>query len=131
VKQGIGFLILTGALLLAACATQGTAPASGSSVVNGTAPVSTAPVLTTNTSGSSAPAFKAPFGYETVVQSDGTVVYCRNDLDTSSRVARTRVCMTAAQLQAQQQNSQDFINGVQAHGAASTINSTPGGGGAY
>jgi hypothetical protein len=124
-KQMTSLVILAGAAVLVACATQGTAPASGSSVVNGTAPVSTAPVLSTNTSGSSAP-FKAPFGYETVVQSDGTVVYCRNDLDTSSRVARTRVCMTAAQLQAQQQNSADFINGVQAHGAASTINNTPG-----
>jgi hypothetical protein len=129
VKQLKGFLILTGAAVLVACATQAPAPSTGNAA-NGNAPVSTAPVLTTNTSGSSAP-MKVPFGYERVVQSDGTEVYCRNDLDTSSRVARTRVCLTAAQLQAQQQNSQDFINGVQAHGAASTINSTPGGMGAY
>jgi hypothetical protein len=123
-KQMTSLVILAGAAVLVACATQGPAPSTGNAS-NGNAPVSTAPVLATNTSGSSAP-MKVPFGYERVVQSDGTEVYCRNDLDTSSRVARTRICLTAAQLQAQQQNSQDFINNVQQHAGASTINNTPG-----
>jgi hypothetical protein len=130
VKQIKRVLIFMGAAMLAACATQAPAPSPGTSAVNGNAPVSAAPVLATNTSASSAPA-RIPFGYQRIVGSDGTEMYCRNDLDTSSRVARTRVCLTAAQLAAEQQNSQDFIDGVQLHGGASTMTGTPGAGVAY
>jgi hypothetical protein len=123
VKQLMGFLILTGAAVLVACATEAPAPATGNTV-NG------APTVAANAAPSSAP-MRVPYGYTRVVEPDGTEVYCRYDLDTNSRVARTKVCLTAAQLAVDQQNSQDFINSVQQHGGASTQTGTPGAGAAY
>ena len=70
-----------------------------------------------------------PYGYQHIVLPDGEERYCRNDVDTGSRVARTKVCLTAAQLKASQDNSQDFMNSVQGHGAAATATGTPGAGG--
>jgi len=46
-----------------------------------------------------------PYGYQTVMM-NGEPMYCRNDADTGSRVTRTKVCLTAAQLKASQDNSQ-------------------------
>jgi len=78
-----------------------------------------------NPSAAASPAtFHAPFGYEKVTLSDGTVRYCRNDLDTDSRVKRTRVCLTEAQLTASQDNSQNFVDEVQRHGVGATSTGT-------
>ena len=122
-KQVMGFLILTGAAVLVACATQAPAPATGNTV-NGT------PTVAASAAASSAPQ-RVPYGYTRVLQPDGSELFCRYDVDTSSRVARTKVCLTAAQLAADQQNSQDFINDVQRHGGAATSTGTPGAGAAY
>lgn len=54
-----------------------------------------------------------PSGYEKVMFKDGEERYCRNDVDTGSRVARSRVCLTAAQLKAVQENSANYLNDVQ------------------
>jgi hypothetical protein len=110
------FVILGGAAALAACATQAPAPA-------------TVPALPV-TAAVPAPTEKVtiPYGYQKVVM-NGEERYCRNDVDTGSRVARTKVCLTAAQLKASQDNSQDFMNNVQGHGVAATATGTPGAGG--
>jgi len=128
VKQIKGFLILTGAAVLVACATEAPTPATGSAV-NGNAAVAGNTIAASSAPGSSAP-MRVPYGYTRVVTSDGTEVFCRYDLDTSSRVARTKVCLTAAQLAVDQQNSQDFIRNVQQHGAGINDPTTPGAGGA-
>ncbi len=109
-----GFLILAAVAALVACATPAPAPV----------PVATHPVAGTPAAASPA-TFHAPFGYEKVLLSDGTVRYCRNDLDTDSRVKRTRVCMTQAQLTASQDNSQNFMDDVQRHGVGATSTGTP------
>jgi hypothetical protein len=107
------FMTLMAAAMLVACATPAPAPQ----------PPPAAPAA------EHAELFRAPFGYEHVVLSDGTERYCRNDLDTGTRVARTRVCLTQAQLEASQSNSQSFIDDVQRHGAAAIATGTPGVGG--
>ncbi len=102
---------------LAACATQAPAPATIPAVpVAASAPAPTEKVT-------------VPFAYQRVVLDNGEERFCRNDLDTGSRVARTRVCLTAAQLKASQDSSQDFMNQVQTHGVGATSTGTPGVGG--
>jgi hypothetical protein len=119
VKHVNGFLMVTAAAVLVACATQGPAPSSGTSAVNGNAPTTTVAASATSSTGSSSQ-FKIPDGYTRVVKSDGTELYCRSETDTGSRVAKSTVCLTAAQLQAQQQGSQDLINSLQDQAGART-----------
>ncbi len=109
------FVILAITGSLAACATQAPAPAT----VPAIPAVAAAPTPTEKVT--------VPYGYTTVVV-DGETRYCRNDMDTGSRVARTKVCLTAAQLKASQDNSQDFMNQVQTHGVGATSTGTPGAG---
>jgi hypothetical protein len=52
-------------------------------------------------------------GYTRVVSRDGTELFCRNDDMTGSRVQHQKVCLTEAQLQADEQNGQSFLNGVE------------------
>ena len=60
-----------------------------------------------------APDPSIPSGYRRVVTAQGAELFCRSDLDPGSHVQRTTVCLTAAQLKANQENSQDFITDVQ------------------
>ena len=117
VRQVNHFVILLGAATLAACATQAPAPATIA------ADPATASVLPTPTE-----KVTIPYGYQHIVLPDGEERYCRNDVDTGSRVARTKVCLTAAQLKASQDNSQDFMNSVQGRAAVATATGTPGAG---
>ncbi len=113
-----GLVILASAAVLAACATAGSEPPTvRAEPVKAEAPTPTEKVT-------------IPYGYQKVVLADGEERYCRNDTDTGSRVARTKVCLSAAQLKASQDNTQDFINGVQRNGAAASATGTPGAGGA-
>lgn len=109
-------IILAGAAALVACATTGSEP----------------PTVRAEPAKADAPApaekVTIPYGYQKVVLPDGEERYCRNDTDTGSRVTRTKVCLSAAQLKASQDNSQDFINGVQRNGAAASATGTPGAG---
>lgn len=91
-----GFLILTGVSMLAACASQ--PPAStGSATSTASAATSTgAPVI--------------PYGYSREIV-DGSEMYCRDDLDTGSRVQRTKVCLTWDQLQAQERSKLNVHRG--------------------
>jgi hypothetical protein len=117
VRHIISFLVLAAAAALVACATPAPAPTP--------APVATHAVPANPSAAASPGTFHAPFGYEKVMVSDGTVIYCRNDLDTDSRVKRTRVCLTEAQLTASRDNSQNFIDDVQRHGVGATSTGTP------
>ncbi len=60
-----------------------------------------------------APGPSIPSGYTRVVTPQGAELFCRSELDAGSHVQRTTVCLTAAQLKATQENSQDFITDVQ------------------
>jgi hypothetical protein len=133
-RQIAGFLTaIAGAVALVACATPASAPpAAVAANAPAIAPVS-APA---SVSATNAPAVSAtdkatiPYGYERVVLSNGEERFCRNELITGSRTQHQRVCMTMAQLQASEKDSQDFINNVQSHGGAVTSQTTPGAGGA-
>jgi hypothetical protein len=133
-RQIAGFLTaLAGAAALVACATPASAPpAAVAANAPAIAPVN-APAPAT---ASNAPAVSAtdkaaiPYGYERVVLGNGEERFCRNDLITGSRTQHQKVCLTMAQLQASEKDSQDFINNVQAHGGMATSATTPGAGGA-
>jgi hypothetical protein len=93
--------MLAGTALLGACATPAPAPA--------TLPAHpvTASVTTATEQG------KVPEGY-TKVFVNGEERYCRDDVDTGSRVRRVRVCYTAAQLKAYQDDTANsFMNQLQ------------------
>jgi hypothetical protein len=108
-----GLIILAGVTALAACATSGSEPAT----IRAEPAKSAAPTPTEKVT--------IPYGYQTVMM-NGEPMYCRNDVDTGSRVTHTRVCLSAAQLKASQDNSQDFMNSVQRNGAAASATGTPG-----
>lgn len=112
------FLVFVGTAALVACATPAPTPA----------PVAAHTLPANPAAATPSGPFKTPFGYEKVVGDDGVERYCRNDLDTNSRVKRTRVCMTEAQLKASQDNSQSFMDDIQRHGGAATATGTPGAG---
>jgi hypothetical protein len=63
-------------------------------------------------------------GYTRVMVS-GKELYCRNDVATGSRTERHTVCLTPAQVAAQQVKAQDYINKVQGLGGLTGV---PGGG---
>jgi hypothetical protein len=90
-----GIIILTAAATLFACAAQPpTVPA--------LPPVTALPGDTA-----------VPTGYQHYVTKDGTEIFCRDDTVTGSRAQHEKVCLTAAQLKASQENGQNFLNGVQ------------------
>jgi hypothetical protein len=92
--------ILAGTALLVACATEPPAP-------------KTLPALPVTASvPTPTEKLQVPAGYQKITFSDGEDRYCRNDADTGSRVTHSRVCLTAAQLKAVQENSENYINDV-------------------
>ncbi|HEV2701882.1 MAG TPA: hypothetical protein VGV09_09650 [Steroidobacteraceae bacterium] len=78
--------IFAGAALLAACATQAPAPTQ-----------------------TSAEKFNVPVGFRKAMV-NGQEEYCRNDVDTGSRISRTTTCYTLAQLKAEQANNQNNLS---------------------
>ncbi|HEV2702120.1 MAG TPA: hypothetical protein VGV09_10850 [Steroidobacteraceae bacterium] len=115
-RQANGFMILAAAALLVGCATEAPAPAS--------APVPVAAAVAHPQTAAAAPTekLKVPEGYFKVTV-NGQDRYCTNDLQTGSRLSRTKTCLTQAQLEAMQNGSQDFMNQIQNHmgiGAAPT-----------
>jgi len=91
--------ILSGVSALAACAAQGPTASSGP---GGSAPASSA-VASTST-------HQVPDGYQREVI-NGEERFCRNDTDTGSRVARTKVCYTWEEVQAQERTSIQITRG--------------------
>lgn len=94
--------ILGATLLLVACATPAPAPA----------PVAQVAVPATLDATTTAAGLKIPEGYVKGTV-NGEVRYCRNDMNTGSRVQRTQVCLTELQLKEMQENSENFLNDVQ------------------
>ena len=126
-RQANRFMILAGATVLGGCATEAPAPAPAAA----RPPVAAAVVAHPNTV-TVAPDtnLKLPEGYFKVTV-NGEDRYCTNDLQTGSRLARNKTCLTPAQLEAIQNGSQDFMNQVQNHmgiGAAPTGGSAGAGG---
>jgi hypothetical protein len=95
--------ILAGTAMLVACATQAPAPTTTAAVpVTASLPAPTEKIT-------------VPSGYEKVMV-NGEERYCHTDLDTGSRVAHTTICLTAAQVKAVQDNSQNYMNQAQGRG---------------
>jgi hypothetical protein len=97
-RQVRTLVILTATATLVACAAQPP-----------TVPALPPAAATTSTPAKSS----AHSGYTRVVSRDGTELFCRNDDMTGSRVQHQKVCLTEAQLQADEQNGQSFLNGVE------------------
>jgi hypothetical protein len=119
--------MIVAAAALVGCATQAPAPAAASAAAL-PAGTPTLALVPANSPTAAAVAKPIPYGYTRVILDSGQVRFCRNDVDTGSRVTRKKVCLTQEQLDASQKNSQDFIDQVQLHGGASTVNGTPGAG---
>jgi invasion protein IalB len=96
-------LILTGALALAACASQGPATSAGASADRQGS--------STTSSGSKG----APSGYYRKVI-DGQEVFCQRDPDLGSRVQRSEKCLTRDQLDEEQRNSHNVMQDIQRSG---------------
>lgn len=94
------FLILAGALMLAACASQAPGP---STTTGGSQHAAAAGSAT-------ASGHVIPSGYRREVV-NGEERFCRDDLDTGSRVQRTKVCLTWEELQAQERANIQFYRG--------------------
>jgi hypothetical protein len=118
VRQVNRFVILAGAATLVGCATEAPAPAT----------IPAHPVTASATT--PAEKIKLPEGYMKITV-NGEDRYCRDDLDTGSRVQHTKICLTAEQLKASQEGTQSMLNQMQNRngiGAAPT-GGTPGVGG--
>jgi len=70
-----------------------------------------------------------PYGYTRAVV-NGVEKFCRVDTYTGSRTQKSHVCLTRLQLDEMQNTSTGFIEDVQRRSGTSTMNTTPGGGGA-
>jgi len=147
-----GLIALAAAATLAACASQGppaptassasatssanaTSSASATSSANATSPASATSFANATNPASAPPASAAqqadtklalPYGYKPAVR-NGRQVYCRTDFDTGSRVHKETTCLTAAQLEKQQENAQSYIQQVQKNGGTGISFNTPGG----
>ncbi|HTV53114.1 MAG TPA: hypothetical protein VME21_18110 [Steroidobacteraceae bacterium] len=105
-KQFKGLLVLLVACALVPCGAQ-------------------TPARSSSSSSSSSAKFETPDGYKRVVM-NGTERFCRTESTTGSRVQNRRVCLTRQQLEDRQNNSQDFIQGVQRNGTDHVVATTPG-----
>jgi hypothetical protein len=111
--------ILAGTATLVACATPAPEPAT----IPALPPTASAATPTEK--------LKIPEGYEREVV-NGDVRYCRDDVDTGSRLAHTKVCLTAAQLKANQEGSQEMMNQMQnRNGIGATMTGGPQGMGGH
>lgn len=133
-KHIAGFMMATAAAaVLVGCATSASGPppavAAAPPPVAVVPATNNAPAVATQTSTSTSK-FATPYGYEKVVASNGDVKYCRNDVAPGSRLSHEKVCMTQAQLEANQNDTRDYMNQAQRQGASSTTQMVPGAGGA-
>jgi len=95
-----GLLILAGALTLAACASQAPEPSTTTAGSRHAAAAGSA----------TASGHVIPSGYHREVV-NGEERFCRDDLDTGSRVQRTKVCLTWEELQARERSNMQFYRG--------------------
>lgn len=122
-KWVTNLIILAGASALAACASQAPAPSSAAAASPVTAAATTSAVAQTGK-------FKIPYGYKRVTM-NGEDRYCRYDAVTGSRTEKVEVCLTLAELENQQNNTQQFMDQIQRTGGILPNGAgTPGSGGA-
>jgi hypothetical protein len=131
------FIILVGAAASVLCAAQpaGTLPAatqaSSAPVQITLAPPRAAPAASERNAAATQNVLPGPLpelhgtrgdyaGYTRFVI-NGQELECRNDVATGSRTERHMVCLTPAQVAAQQVRAQDYVNKVQRSGALSTF----------
>jgi|HubBroStandDraft_1064217.scaffolds.fasta_scaffold95236_2 hypothetical protein len=128
-RQITGFFMAMVAAALVACATPAAAPPAPVAVAANTTAANHVAAQNAPAVASTDPdKINIPYGYVRVKMDNGEERFCRNDLATGSRTEHTRVCLTAEQLKASQDNSQQFIDSMQLHGGASTMTGTPGAG---
>jgi hypothetical protein len=128
-KQVTSLFVVTGALALAACASQGGPPAPKPIARDPVAaPATTSANQATTAANTSSDSPKIPYGYQKKIR-NGEEVYCRNDYNTGTRVQRSETCLSAAELQREGQDTQDFLQDMQRRGGTTTTTTTPGQGG--
>jgi hypothetical protein len=118
-------VILLGAAALAACATQApaTLPGTDTGHDTGVAAAAQSPSAAAPRLAATPPKDVVPPKGEVVVEGyrqvlvNGQPVYCRDELATGSHLKKDQVCLTKAQLLAEQARAQQFIQDVQRSGA--------------
>jgi hypothetical protein len=115
-RELTGFVVLTVASAVIACAAQAQSTSPATQAVSAKAQA-TSPA---SQSASAAPQKDeaTPHGYDLVLV-HGKRLFCRMQPVTGTRF-RQKVCLTKAQLQAEQDNTQRFIQNVQRMGAVGT-----------
>jgi hypothetical protein len=111
-------VVMIGAAALAACATTAPAPVPTPAPAPAPSVAAVAPAAAPAPADDAAKKVTIPYGYQKVTV-DGVDKYCRNDLIPGTRTQHQKVCLTEAQLEADERGAEDFINGVQQHGASS------------
>ncbi len=106
-------LALALAAALSGCAATAPASSAGSGSASSSAPVATA----------TAPAkhLQGAYGNYTRVVRDGQVFYCDQEKDTGTRMVH-ETCLTQTQMEAQQENARNFMQGVQGMAASPPSN---------
>lgn len=106
-KRLISLTVVTGALAVAACASQVPRSSSGPDASHDVA-ASTAQKKAATPQKDK---LGVPYGYRRVVM-NGLERFCRTDTVTGSRTQKEEVCLTREELQAQQDSSRDFMNNL-------------------
>jgi hypothetical protein len=105
------------ALALAAALTACAATAPASSIGTGAASSSAPPA----TASASAKHMHGAFGNYTRVVRDGQTFYCDQEKDTGTRMLH-ETCLTQSQMEAEQENARNFMQGVQGMAASPPAN---------
>lgn len=107
-------LVVLGAAMMTACASQPQATSPATASGNKSVPATASAAVQKDKSAT-------PRGYRRAVV-NGQELFCRKDAVTGSRAERPEICLTREQLDAEQESSQQFIQRVQQSG---TINDRP------
>ena len=102
-KQISRLNVILGALALAACASQPSATPVGAGGSR-----HTSPTVSNDSKDTPKGCTQRLIG--------GQELFCRNDVDTGSRVSHTEVCLTREQLEVQQRNSRNVTQQIQGTG---------------
>lgn len=97
---------MTAALLVVGCAT----PPASSAV---TAAATTKPAPLVQTASASESKRAGSYGDYRVVKRDGVEIYCKRELVMGSRTNMTETCLTAQQMEAQKNGTDEFLRRVQ------------------
>jgi hypothetical protein len=105
-----GYLAFTGAIALAACASNSPVNSTGAHpATGGSAPPAISPA--DNGAGANTAQTKPPRGYQLVVR-DGTEYYCHYEPVAGSRTIRDEICLTKEQMAQGQKGVDDLMHQV-------------------